>query len=413
MIRRSVIGLPASAAVSLRRVGHAAARRPRGRGRRRRPASRTGAEGSGADAWWVLSCVGGSGCVPRPCAAAVSVVTIAVSNGRCGHCGHGHTRTLVGAILVPCCTTARRREMTLAGQYLLLQVLIVLVVLVAVGAISVAQTARSFERSEVRPALSAAENLAANPSVRQRIAGRRARDRSGAGLGRGVGRAPCPGSHVGAARRTDGVVLVSSDPTQVGDTGRRSGRAGCSPGPSWTGTRDVGGAAVGRRPGAGVRRDDRRGRRAWPRSAAQVPSVWSRLGDVVPNLLVYLGRRQRARASAARCCSSRRVKRQTLGMEPTEIAGLVEHREALLHGVKEGVVALDRAAAGHAWSTTAPASCSGCRADCVGRRLDELDLDPQLRRGAHQPASPSPTGWCSSATGCSPSTAGRCAPTAR
>ena len=59
--------------------------------------------------------------------------------------------------------------MTLAGQYLLLQVLIVLVVLVAVGAISVAQTARTFERSEVRPALSAAENLAAKPTVRDRI----------------------------------------------------------------------------------------------------------------------------------------------------------------------------------------------------------------------------------------------------
>ena len=35
------------------------------------------------------------------------------------------------------------------------------------------------------------------------------------------------------------------------------------------------------------------------------------------------------------------MKRQTLGLEPREIAGLVEQREALLHGIKEGVLAVD------------------------------------------------------------------------
>ncbi|MGL4744602.1 MAG: sensor histidine kinase, partial [Dermatophilaceae bacterium] len=38
---------------------------------------------------------------------------------------------------------------------------------------------------------------------------------------------------------------------------------------------------------------------------------------------------------------SRRIKRQTRGMEPREIAELAEHREALLRGIAEGVVALD------------------------------------------------------------------------
>ncbi|MFD0599225.1 PAS domain-containing protein [Catellatospora coxensis] len=38
---------------------------------------------------------------------------------------------------------------------------------------------------------------------------------------------------------------------------------------------------------------------------------------------------------------ARRVKRQTLGLEPREIAGLVEHREAMLHGLKEGLLGLD------------------------------------------------------------------------
>ena len=60
----------------------------------------------------------------------------------------------------------RRRGMSLAGQYLRLQLLIVFAVLVAVVAISLAQSAASFERIEGRRALSAAETLAANPTVR-------------------------------------------------------------------------------------------------------------------------------------------------------------------------------------------------------------------------------------------------------
>ena len=44
----------------------------------------------------------------------------------------------------------RRRGMSLAGQYLRLQLLIVLAVLVAVVAISLAQSAATFDRSEGR-----------------------------------------------------------------------------------------------------------------------------------------------------------------------------------------------------------------------------------------------------------------------
>jgi two-component system CitB family sensor kinase len=38
---------------------------------------------------------------------------------------------------------------------------------------------------------------------------------------------------------------------------------------------------------------------------------------------------------------ARRVKRQTFGLEPNEIAALFEQREALLHGIREGTVATD------------------------------------------------------------------------
>ena len=38
---------------------------------------------------------------------------------------------------------------------------------------------------------------------------------------------------------------------------------------------------------------------------------------------------------------ARHVKRQTFGLEPTEIASLLEQREAILHGIREGAVAVD------------------------------------------------------------------------
>jgi two-component system CitB family sensor kinase len=39
---------------------------------------------------------------------------------------------------------------------------------------------------------------------------------------------------------------------------------------------------------------------------------------------------------------ARRIKRQTFGVEPAEIATLLEHRVATLHGIREGAVATDR-----------------------------------------------------------------------
>jgi two-component system CitB family sensor kinase len=39
---------------------------------------------------------------------------------------------------------------------------------------------------------------------------------------------------------------------------------------------------------------------------------------------------------------ARRIKRQTFGLEPNEIARLLEQREAVLHGIREGTVATDR-----------------------------------------------------------------------
>ncbi|MFL6134888.1 MAG: ATP-binding protein [Nocardioidaceae bacterium] len=266
----------------------------------------------------------------------------------------------------------RRREMTLAGQFLLLQVLIVLTVLVAVSAISLAQTARAFERSEVRPALNAAENLAANPAVRQRIQHARPFDSSGlASVAESV--RTVSGSTSVFLARTDRVVLVSSDPSRVGDKVRLGARKVLA-GAAWTGNQDADGGTVVL---AEVPVYDLRGEVIGIAAVGrEVPSVWSRLGDVAPNLLVYLGVASLLGLGGS-LLLARRVKRQTLGMEPTEIAGLVEHREALVHGVKEGVIALDPQRRITVVNDSARQLLQ-LPADAVGRPVDELDIDPQL-----------------------------------
>ena len=304
--------------------------------------------------------------VPRTLLVDVTGVTVAVSKDVVVIVVTG-TRDWFGAILLP----VKRREMTLAGQYLLLQVLIVLTVLVAVGAISIAQSARSFERSEIRPALSAAENLAGRPVVREQMAASAPRERVLAASTESA--RTLSGSTSAWLAGMDGRVLVSSDPTQVGspagDGARRALR-----GASWTGVQQDAGHSV---VVAQVPVQDAHGTVVGLAAVGRrVPSVWSRLGDVVPNLLVYLGVASLLGLGGS-LLLSRRVKRQTLGMEPTEIAGLVEHREALVHGVKEGVVALDREFRVTLVNDSARQLLQ-LPSECVGRRLDELDLDPQV-----------------------------------
>ena len=147
-MRRSVIGLPASAALP----SSAEVVTPQAEDTRARPAAKAASRRVRVVR---VRAMGGPcrarGCAGAPTLAApVSVVTIAVSTDVVVIVVTD-TRGPVGAILCGVATSEKRRTMTLAGQYLLLQVLIVLVVLLAVGAISVAQTARAFERSEVRP----------------------------------------------------------------------------------------------------------------------------------------------------------------------------------------------------------------------------------------------------------------------
>ena len=109
------------------------------------------------------------------------------------------------------------------------------------------------------------------------------------------------------------------------------------------------------------------------------------------------------------------MKRQTLGLEPAEIAGLVEHRDAMLHGIREGVVGLDLR--GRVTLVNDEAiRLLRIPGDALGRTLDDLGVGEEMRdallsatRSSATGRSPAPGGCCAS-TGCrSPAAAGRSA----
>jgi two-component system CitB family sensor kinase len=263
--------------------------------------------------------------------------------------------------------------MSLAGQYLLLQLLIVLAVLVAVVAISLAQSAATFERVEGRRALSAAEALGSNPAVRELLP--TAEPRAGAALpavAESV-RTVSGSSHVALAKM-DRTVVASSDPGLLGQP-LELGASRVLEGRAWTGVVAGSGSAV---LSAHVPVLDDTGKMIGIASISRdYPTTLERLGDAIPNLVTYVGVAS-VLGVAGSFLLSRRVKRQTLGMEPSEITGLVENREAMLHGLKEGVVALDP----NERITVANDSARellGLPEDCVGKRLNSLPVDPALK----------------------------------
>jgi two-component system, CitB family, sensor kinase len=282
-----------------------------------------------------------------------------------------------------------RHRLSLAGQLLALQLGIVCLVLVGVTAVSLAQSDAEFRRTEGRRARSIAESVAGTASIRDALEVlrsverdqlvRTATDDRNAYIIRTLAEnaRSVSGSTSVIVADADGVIVASADPDEFGTRLTLPGSPLVSH-RGWVGEADYGGekGAAAQIP---VFSDDREtigkvvGVVAVTRHR---PSLLDNLQSAVPNLLTYLGI-----ASALGVLGSlmlaRRVKRQTLGLEPREITGLVEHRDALLHGIKEGVIALD----GHQMVTLIndeASSLLNLSPDVVGRALHELDLGKPL-----------------------------------
>ncbi|KQZ91118.1 ATPase [Phycicoccus sp. Root563] len=230
------------------------------------------------------------------------------------------------------------RRRTLAGQLLFLQLGIIAVVLVSVGAVSLAQSQATFNRVEGRRVSALAEQLATNPLVLFNLSLPEQR----------TGLATLALQTVTQSRVTavtiadeDEKVRVSTDPsleTRPLPLGARSVGVGAS----WSGTMDIDGdrMLVSQVPVLSVAEGHYGEHLGTVMIAEDFPSIWERLRGASSYLLTYLGIALLL-GVAGSWLLARRIKRQTLGLEPHEITGLAEHREALLYGIAEGVLALD------------------------------------------------------------------------
>lgn len=287
---------------------------------------------------------------------------------------------------------------TLAGQFLALQLGIVVTVLVMVAAVSLAQSDARLRQTESRRMLSVAESTAARDIVR---AGLQAE-------GSPEVLAPTAES-VRVLSSTDHLIVHDSDGRALtldpgpGDGGSRAepGIAPALRGRAWTGVTEIDGnrtvaAAVpvigegGAILGVVV-------------AGVDYPGTGELLVLATPNLLVYLGIAS-VLGVAGSLLLSRRVKRQTLGLEPDQIARLVEHREAMLYGIKEGVLGLN-AEHRSPWPTPPPSACSACPPAASAPPSPTWGWAVNWRTccwagsGAATPWWPSATGW-SPSTGC-------------
>ncbi len=98
-------------------------------------------------------------------------------------------------------------------------------------------------------------------------------------------------------------------------------------------------------------------------------SVRARLIHSIPGLLAYAGGALAVGALAAYVIS-RRVQRQTRGLAFSDISALLAEREAMLHGIREGVVALDRSGRIRLLNDEAE-RLLGLGAEALGRPLDD------------------------------------------
>ncbi|WP_083410634.1 sensor histidine kinase [Mycolicibacterium rutilum] len=259
---------------------------------------------------------------------------------------------------------------SLAGQFLVFQVLVVAVVLVAVGAVSVAQSTREFREVRGQRMIAVAENMASTPVVRDRYADPFASRVLAPEVDRAVA---LSGAGLAEILDPDGTVRASSEPSRVG-TRVDLGPSRADEGRAWFGDTDIDGVhnLIGQVPIL-----DTDGRVLALASVSEpYPSAWALLGGAGERMLFYLGLGA-ALGLLASWLLSRRIKRHTRGLEVAEIAGLADHREALLHSIREGVVAVNPEGVVTVLNDSAQ-ELLGITGDAVGQRVDSVGIDPAV-----------------------------------
>jgi len=265
-----------------------------------------------------------------------------------------------------------RPRLSLAAQILLLQLLLLLVTTAAGGLLGLRQVRAQLTEQEGQRVLAVATTLAALPEVRAAVEGD------------GAARVALQQRALDVQRANDLTFVVVAD---------REQRRLTHPNPALIGQRlstDASDALSGRAVvttergtlGRSVRaKVPVRGADGDVVGVVSVGSLEDRVGAQVvaalPRLAAYL-LGALALGAAGSVLLARRLKRQTYGLEPAEIGRLLEQREATLHGIREGLVVVDRRGQVSLVNDEARRLLD-VPADVVGRPVSELDLPPRLR----------------------------------
>jgi two-component system CitB family sensor kinase len=230
----------------------------------------------------------------------------------------------------------RSRRPTLTGQILLLQLAIVVVTVSAGALVSWHQTRRQLDEQYGQRCLAIAEATAALPAVRDAFDD------------------PDPPATIqplaeAIRKASDATFVVVANDRQIRYSHPNPANIGkplsTDPGPAMRGrpyvTTETG--TLGRSVRAKAPIFDDRGKVIGIVSVGILQDqVSAQLRAQLPALAAYvllallLG-------TVGSWLLARRVKRQTFGLEPDEIGALLEQREAVLHGIREGVIAVDPA----------------------------------------------------------------------
>lgn len=260
-----------------------------------------------------------------------------------------------------------RRRRSLSRQLLVWQLGVVVVLLGAVAALAVVQSQAAFRDTQGRRMLSVAEDVAAVATVRSALTTGRydllpAFARSAENLSGANGIVIVDGRSV---------VRTSPDPAQV-RTVFDPGESTAPAGRSWVGNPD-GRTVVAQVPVISDRGDVI----GLVSAGIRAPSPLEALSAARGEVLALLGLALVVGVAGSLLLASR-VRRQTLGLEPDEIVELVQRREAMLLGIKEGVVGLDTADRVTLLNPVARELLELPDAR-PGDHVDALGLDPRLR----------------------------------
>lgn len=262
-----------------------------------------------------------------------------------------------------------RRPVRFTWQLLGLQLIVVLLLLGAGIGFAFALLGAQASRDAGRRALTVAHTVAAAPGVPQAVAHRRA----GGALQRYVTRT-CAQTGVLFVVVTDagGIRLAHPRPDRIGKRVSTDPSAALA-GHDVANVRQVGTLGASIRSKVPVRF---RGRVVGEVSVGFDTGIASQVVRSKLGWFLAFGAAALGLGIGAAALLTWRLRRQTLGLEPYELTGLVSEREAVLHGIGEGVLALD--ATGRVMVHNAEARTLLGIELHAGMSLDALALPPRL-----------------------------------